>query len=281
MKVMYDTFINSPLDRSLQSKNKLRLLPKSRRARPIEVGAEAPSTGSTQKSGSANRRIRNAARVLALMLEKQVLQQHGEAGFTAHLSLLLQHGRRIKRHKLERSPREAAEPATSVRSTGLDDQAIRKLVEQEVVRVLSTMAQPESQALRSARERGLAYARSEYEKPEHLSLPHAAAKAKLSERIINERRNAGRYYALIMEGNTRGYRFPEWQFGVKEERLTPVLDVLRAAQASCWMMHHFLIAPNTLLGNVSPRDYLLAPDQPLEHLLNIVRGRFASDQGAG
>lgn len=131
----------------------------------------------------------------------------------------------------------------------------------------ATMPQLESSALSSARERGLNYARTEYDKPEHLSLAQASAKAKLSERVINMRLKHGRYYALNLEGNSGALRFPEWQFGIKQDRLAQVLGVMHEVRASCWMVHNFLTGPNSMLSNATPRDYLLAADRPLDQLV--------------
>ncbi len=238
------------------------------------------ATGSKSKGRPARRLAKYRAKVIAAMAE-QLTGRPGGVQFKPQALAFARRVQTVKYFKALRRPQVRVLADLERGSDAIEHKAIRKLVEVEVVRVLSNMAQPQSPASRNARERGLAYARAEYEKREHLSLAQASAQVSLSERIINERHNTGRYYALVLEGNTRGFRFPEWQFGVKQERLAQVLDVMREAQASCWMMHHFLIAPNSLLGNMTPRDYLLDADRPLDHLVNIMRGRFTSDQGAG
>lgn len=279
---MYYIFMTSLHDKLILQRNKASSAVKGGHAPAPDGAAPAQTTGtagSKTKARPGRRSLQNTAKLSAAMVEQRAVRPQGGVQVNLQASAFVQRVPTVKNFKATRRLHWASEPDRGL--VTIDNEAIRKLVEEEVVRVLSTMAQPESPALRSARERGLAYARAEYEKPEHLSLAQASAKAELSERSINERRNAGRYYALILEGNTRGFRFPEWQFGVKPERLVPVLEVMREAQASCWMMHNFLIAPNSLLGNMTPRDYLLAADRPLDHLLNIVRARFTSDQGAG
>ena len=280
MKSMYDTFMTNLHAKPMLHRNKARPAVKEGHAAAPDGPPPSQSTGPTGskfKAKRGRRLFQYTAKMIAAMEEQQSVHAHA----TVLVNLQPRRFQTLNNFKVPRRLQVLADLERVPVPVVIDNEAIRKLVEVEVVRVLSTMAQPESPALRSARERGLAYARAEYEKPEHLSLAQASAKAKLSERIINERRNAGRYYALILEGNTRGFRFPEWQFGVKQERLAPVLDVMREAQASCWMIHNFLIAPNSLLGNMTPRDYLLDADRPLDHLINIVRGRFTSDQGAG
>lgn len=283
MKFMYDTFMSNLHAKGFLHRNKIR--PTIKGGGAAAPGDTAPerttgTAGSKSKGRPARRLAKYRAKLIAAMAEQLIGRPEGVQVNLQALAFA-QRVQTEKYFKALRRPlvRVLADPERG--PVAIDNEAIRILVEVEVLRVLSNMAQPESAALRSARERGLAYARAEYEKQEHLSLAQASAKVNLSERIINERRNTGRYYALILAGNIRGFRFPEWQFGVKQERLAQMLDVMREAQASCWMMHHFLIAPNSLLGNMTPRDYLLDANRPLDHLVNIMRGRFTSDQGAG
>lgn len=279
MKIMYDIFMPMLPARPLKSRNKARPVLKGGVDAVREHGSgDLLGDNVGNKSNPGRRLGQYTVKGLPRPLARRGLPR-GVATLNTPLAGSAQHAQAAKFFKT--GPRLALVADRARARKAVDSEAIRKLVEQEVVRVLSTMAQPESAALRSARERGLAYARAEYEKPEHLSLAQASGRTGQSERVINERRNAGRYYALIMEGNTRGFRFPDWQFSVRSERLAPVLDVMREANASCWTTHHFLSAPNSLLGGMSPRDYLLADDEPIEHLINIARGRFSGEQGAG
>jgi hypothetical protein len=159
--------------------------------------------------------------------------------------------------------------------------ALEARVAEEVVRVFSPLAPHQSAAMTLARERGAVYARQQYEDPHNLSLLAAAKYAGISDRVINERRNAGRYYALVLDGKSRGFRYPSWQFDADSARLTPVLDILREANASCWATHHFMQMPNSQLDGLTPRDWILDPTRDAGRAVNTARARFASDQGAG
>jgi hypothetical protein len=138
----------------------------------------------------------------------------------------------------------------------------------------------QSAAMTLARERGANYARAQYDDPNNLSLLEAGKHAGLAVRIINERRNAGRYYALALDGKSRGFRYPSWQFDAESTRLTPVLDILREANASCWAIHHFMQIPDTQLDGLTPRDWILDATRDATRVINAARARFASDQGA-
>ena len=100
--------------------------------------------------------------------------------------------------------------------------AVREKVAQEVVRVLDMAASPQRVAMSSARPRGATYARQQYDEPLNLLLADSAKLSGISDRVINERRNAGQYYALILDGNSRRFRYPSWQFDARPERLARV-----------------------------------------------------------
>lgn len=135
-------------------------------------------------------------------------------------------------------------------------------------------------ALGAARQRGAAYMRSQLDDPANLSLASAAAKTGFSERHINEMRNQGRYYALVAEGSTRGYRYPAWQFDADVRRLESVIKALGHKPLSCWAVHDFLVRPHTDLAR-SPRECILDTTFPLERITAAVEQRFMdADQGA-
>lgn len=62
-----------------------------------------------------------------------------------------------------------------------------------------------SDPLREARERGRLAAAREWEQPENLSLKDAALYAGRSDRAINQDRQAGRLYALVLRGASEGF----------------------------------------------------------------------------
>lgn len=166
--------------------------------------------------------------------------------------------------------------------TVIDQDSLRLLIQQEVTRILSVETPPvQSAAMTSARARGAVYSRQQYESPENLSLQDAAKHTGFSDRLINTRRNAGRYYALLLDGNSRGFRYPAWQFDAQPERLASVLDVLLEAQASCWAIHNFMLGAHVQLDGMSPREWILDRARDIGRVVNLARGRFLSDQGAG
>ncbi|MES2760139.1 MAG: hypothetical protein V4693_22415 [Pseudomonadota bacterium] len=157
------------------------------------------------------------------------------------------------------------------------EQMINKAVEEKLAERLN----PPSEAVAAARERGAAWKRTEYANPGNLSLEQASEHVGLSTRVINERRNDGRYYALLAEGQTRGFRFPRWQFDVPEQRLQSVLAIARAAGSTAWGIHVFMISPSSLLDGAAPRDWISDAAQDLERVAVLARNRFHGDQGAG
>ena len=158
---------------------------------------------------------------------------------------------------------------------------VREKVAQEVGRVLDLLAPFQNAAMSSARERGATYARQQYDDPLNLSLADAAKHSGLSDRLINVRRNAGQYYALVLDGNSRGFRYPSWQFDARPERLAPVLQVLQAADARCWSVHYFMQSPSDRLEGLCPRDWILDDARDVQAVVRLAQARFHSDQGAG
>lgn len=134
--------------------------------------------------------------------------------------------------------------------------------------------------LQAARDRGKHRAVAEWEKPENLPLKAAADYAGRSDRVINEDRQKGRLYALVLPGKERGYRYPQWQFDVEPERLAAVLAPFVQADASCWVIHNFLLRPHESLGDVSPRERLLDASYPIDRIVEVVARRYLGDQGA-
>lgn len=157
------------------------------------------------------------------------------------------------------------------------EQMINKAVEAKLAERLA----PPSEAVTAARERGATWKRAEYGSPDNLSLEQASEHVGLSTRVINERRNDGRYYALLAEGQTRGFRFPRWQFDVPGQRLQPVLAIARNAGATAWGIHVFMISPSSLLDGATPRDWLGDAARDLERVAALARNRFHGDQGGG
>ncbi len=135
--------------------------------------------------------------------------------------------------------------------------------------------------LQAARDRGKHQAVAEWEKPENLPLKAAAEYAGRSDRVINEERQRGRLYALVLPGKERGYRYPQWQFDVEPERMAAVLAPFIQAGASCWVIHSFLHRQHEALDGVSPRERLLDATYPIEHVVAVAAKRYLGDQGAG
>ena len=157
---------------------------------------------------------------------------------------------------------------------------VRDLVAKELSRLLGNLSFSAVDGLAAAKARGVSYARTEWEKPENAPLLEAAAYHGRSDRIINEARKKGEFYALVLDGNSRGYRYPLWQFDADPARLVKVLEPLNLAGASCWVKHNFLLRPNTLLGGRSPREFILDPNADIEQLVQATNNRFSGDQGA-
>lgn len=139
---------------------------------------------------------------------------------------------------------------------------------------------PSPAPLAAARARGESYMKSQLDAPENINLESAAAYSGFSGRHINELRQKGDVYALVLDGNTRGYRYPQWQFDAERERLVPVLQRMKAKNLGCWAMHHFMLRSNDDLGR-SPKDAVLDPEFPISLVEQAVDRRFSeADQGA-
>ena len=169
----------------------------------------------------------------------------------------------------------------AVARTRIQEEDLQAIVERKVFEALARRVPAQLAGLNAARERGAIWAREEYGNPENLSLNQAATHTGISGRVINERRNAWRYFALVPHGQQRGFRFPRWQFDADNGRLAAVLAVLRDANAGCWTVHSFMITPNAQLEGTMPRDWILDSQNNLERVLQVARARFTSDQGAG
>lgn len=163
----------------------------------------------------------------------------------------------------------------------IDEAAIRELVDRLVQEKLETLDTQPGQAVGAARERGAAYARTEYANPVNVTLQRAAVLAGVSERVVNERRQNGQYYALLLDSKQRGFRFPSWQFDADPKRLHSVLKILDESGVNCWVQHQFLTAPHVQLDGLTPCVWIVDAKRELERLLSIARARFLCDQGAG
>ncbi|MFC4932863.1 hypothetical protein [Massilia sp. GCM10023247] len=139
---------------------------------------------------------------------------------------------------------------------------------------------PAPSPLAAAKARGASYMKVEFENPQNLTLAAASRYTGRSDRLINLERNRGALYALILEGNTRGYRYPKWQFDVAAARLRAVLDVLAPSAMSCWALHSFLTRPHVDLDNRSPAEALADGTFAIERVVGLARQRADLHQGA-
>jgi len=140
--------------------------------------------------------------------------------------------------------------------------------------------EPTPDPLAAAKVRGASYMKTEFESTGNLTLSAASEYSGRSDRMINLERNRGALYALILEGNSRGYRYPKWQFDVPSPRLRSVLDVLTSSSISCWSMHNFLTRPHVDLDGLSPSAMIGDVDFPLERIVSVARRRVEQHQGA-
>lgn len=182
--------------------------------------------------------------------------------------------------------RAKTRPSSKVRRAAtavvIDRSILQDLVRREVAKAMAEIASSQSGALKAARERGASYARAEIAKPENLTLAAAASYSGRSDRMINEDRKRGRYYALVLDGNSRGFRYPSWQFDADRSRLDAVFHALGNINVmNCWAIHVFLSTPNVRLDGRRPCDVILDRQHNLAPLLAIIEARFHSDQGAG
>jgi hypothetical protein len=132
----------------------------------------------------------------------------------------------------------------------------------------------------NARARGQQFIATEYKKPENLTLEDASLVAGCSDRVLNQRRQDGRVYALLPPGKSRGFRYPGWQFEVDSERLAMALAPFFARKTSSWVVHHFMLRPTDALVGMRPADYLLDSSKPLDPIIAAVNDSLPRDQGA-
>lgn len=134
----------------------------------------------------------------------------------------------------------------------------------------------------AARQRGVEFARSEWENPDNLSLQDAAHFAGVSDRTVNVRRQNGQLYALVAPGKTRGYRYPKWQFDIKPDRLALAIDAfLATGQKNSWVLHNFLRRPCADLNGVRPCAHLADASRDAQRLVQVIDRRFSvRNQGA-
>jgi hypothetical protein len=255
MKVMKYTVFMTSILRSFQSKNRIRPARASTTPAGVSAGADQPAQ---RPSGVVARFGRNVP-----------------VGATANPDPLAKGTRHFVGGVVRKFNQR------QLQALQFSEEQLRALVADEVERAIARLVPVESNALASARERGAAWTRAEYARPENVPLDQAALQTGMSSRLINERRNTWVYYALLPQGQTRGYRFPAWQFNADQTRLASVLGVMRDAGVSCWSLHDFMISPNSLLDGQAPRDWIVDSERDLERVLQLARARFASDQGAG
>ncbi|WP_087686555.1 hypothetical protein [Pandoraea sp. PE-S2R-1] len=135
--------------------------------------------------------------------------------------------------------------------------------------------------MQAAQDRGAQYISDEWAQPENLPLAQAANKSGLSGTTINRGRHDGRFYALLPPGQTRGRRYPEWQFNLSDpERLTIVLKAFRDHDASCWVIHNFMTRPLQAIGAQVPIERIRVVDEPLQPVIDAIRRRYTDEQGA-
>lgn len=146
--------------------------------------------------------------------------------------------------------------------------------------LVNLRAEPLRDPLAAAKSRGAAYKKNELANPDNLNLVSASKYAGRSDRVINLERKRGWLYALVPEGNTRGYRYPKWQFDVPASRLRAILDILTPSSLSCWSLHNFLTRPHSDLDGKSPSVALADNTFAIERILDVARRRIDLQQGA-
>lgn len=145
--------------------------------------------------------------------------------------------------------------------------------------LVNLRVEPVSDPLAAAKSRGASYMKNELANPDNLSLVDASKYAGRSDRLINVERNKGWLYALVPEGNTRGYRYPKWQFDVPAPRLRAILDTLAPGSLSCWALHNFLTRSHSDLDGKSPAAALADGDFPIDQIIDVARRRIDQHQG--
>lgn len=180
------------------------------------------------------------------------------------------------------NPTDEASAPSEVTEVAALRQEVDQLKKQVTVLtgLVQLRAEPAADPLAAAKSRGVSYMKTEFERADNLTLSAASEYSGRSDRMINLERNRGALYALILEGNTRGYRYPKWQFDVPSTRLRPVLDVLTPSSISCWSMHNFLTRPHAELDGRSPSAAIGDSDFPIERIVEVARHRVDQQQGA-
>lgn len=146
--------------------------------------------------------------------------------------------------------------------------------------LVNLRVEPARDPLAAAKSRGASYMKNELANPDSLSLADASKYTGRADRLINVERNKGWLYALVLEGNTRGFRYPKWQFDVPASRLRTILDVLAPGSLSCWSLHNFLTRPHSDLDGKSPAAAIADGDFPIERIIEVARRRIDQHQGA-
>lgn len=260
----YTTLMNYFSVRPLQAKNRSRTPSVSRAATGVDSGKVAgiEQRGATSTTSLTGQAPRHSGGVKALAS----VPSEFERELSSKPRLFLR-----KRGRF-RSKLQLGRP---------NGESLELLVERLIQEKLAQRLPAPSEAVTAARERGSNWAREEYANPANLTLEQAADQVGVSARIINERRNDGRYYAILPPGQQRGFRFPVWQFDAPTDRVSAILAITNAAQANGWGVHLFMISPSNHLQGAAPRDWIASPTRDLEPVLALARARFTSDQGAG
>lgn len=136
--------------------------------------------------------------------------------------------------------------------------------------------------LAAARQRGVDYALTEWQKAENLTLQAAASYAGVSDNTINTRRQNRQIYALVAPNRSRGFRYPQWQFDVDPARLSVALKAFSEfGQDNCWVIHNFMTQPAPGLDGVCPCDFIADSSLDMRRLVQFIsRGFMNDDQGA-
>lgn len=145
----------------------------------------------------------------------------------------------------------------------------------------SSPTHPRSAAFASAVERGAAWAREEYARPDNLAIEQVASYVGLPIETVFERFTNGLYYALAPDSEHFALKFPKWQFDAEHSRVVDLFRILREASVGAWTIQSFMLSPNCLLQDRTPREWILNPQADMNVLLQMAWSRFASDQGAG
>ncbi|MEC4718154.1 hypothetical protein RY831_03275 [Noviherbaspirillum sp. CPCC 100848] len=132
--------------------------------------------------------------------------------------------------------------------------------------------------LAAARQRGVDYALTEWQKPENLTLQAAASYAGVSDNTINTRRQKQQIYALVAPNRSRGFRYPQWQFDVDPARLGAALKAFsKFGQDNCWVLHNLMTQPTPGLDGVRPCDFIADSSLDMQRLVQFINTCFSND----